>query len=130
MSATNSAAIRFSAAFRTDFQHEFDAFAPDVDFRLTEEEDPGGGSSDPDPGSGYGYSGDTTPPSPPDPPEPDLDPRESIEAYSLEYFEAQGTRHGGETVTQSRSATDSSGIGVAEAIDFANGDDPEPQSIA
>jgi hypothetical protein len=41
MSATISAAFRFSAAFRTDFQHEFDAFAPDVDFRLPAE-NPGG----------------------------------------------------------------------------------------
>jgi hypothetical protein len=95
MSATNSAAIRFSAAFRADFQHEFDAFAPDVDFRLPVENPGGSGdpNPEPEPGSGSGYSSDTpTPSSPPE--DSGVDTRESIEAYSLEFFEAQGTRHG------------------------------------
>jgi hypothetical protein len=97
MSATNSAAIRFSAAFQTDFRHEFDALAPDVDFRLPIENTGGSGNPDPDPdpGSGSGYSIDTPPTPPSPPPEPSVDNRETIEAYSLEFFEQQGIRHGG-----------------------------------
>jgi hypothetical protein len=77
MSPNNSAAIRFSAAFQTDFRHEFDAFALDVDFRLPDENPGGSGDPDPnpDPGSGSGYSSDT-PPTPPSPPqEPSVDTR-------------------------------------------------------
>jgi hypothetical protein len=95
MSATNSAAIRFSAAFQTDFRHEFDALAPDIDFRLPVENTGGSGNPEPNPDPGSGYSIDI-PPTPPSPPEePSVDNRETIEAYSLEFFEQQGIRHGG-----------------------------------